>query len=242
MKLKSGFTLLEITIVIGIISVLLTISTNILVFSNKTARDVVRKTDIDQIRAGLEFYRDENPDKTYPSLLDELTEYIEAIPEDPLASSYSYYYQRDPDTATNYVVGARLETGGPSACGSCGQQQCNYCFGPLGILLTPTPSEAPPGDIPTSTPGDPTATPTPTPSVNCSQSGSAYYDSGSNKYIVTLISNLSGSTWSILNILDCSPTGGSGSIFTTRCTDLGTSTATVSFGGEQNNCEFSTVP
>jgi len=80
------------------------------------------------------------------------------------------------------------------------------------------------------------------PTLTCSQIDRASFDSASKKYIVTLGSNSSDSTWSILNILNCSPTAGSGSIFTTTCIQLGTSTATVSFGGDQNTCDFSTEP
>ncbi|MEX1052553.1 MAG: prepilin-type N-terminal cleavage/methylation domain-containing protein [Patescibacteria group bacterium] len=250
MKWRSGFTLLEITIVIGIASLLLTLSSSVVVFSQQSARDSVRKTDVDQIRAALEFYREENQDKTYPTSLGDLDSYLKDVPTDPLPNNYSYYYQREPDNAADYVVGARLERGGPSACGSCGQEQCNYCFGALGLLVEPTPSESPtntPGEptptpTPTPTTGEPTNTPTPTPSVNCSQIGSATYDANLDKYVVTLGSNFSESTWSIVNILDCSPTGGSGSIFTTSCVQLGTSTATVSYGTEQNTCDFSTIP
>ena len=78
--------------------------------------------------------------------------------------------------------------------------------------------------------------------LNCSQVDKAYFENSSKKYVVTLGSNSSGVTWSIQNNLNCSPLAGSGSIFTIRCVQQGTSTATVSFGALQNTCSFSTKP
>lgn len=78
--------------------------------------------------------------------------------------------------------------------------------------------------------------------LTCFQIDKAIYDNISKKYSVTLGSNSSNAVWSIQSNLNCSPTGGSGSIFTTGCSQLGTSTATVSYGTEQNTCDFSTEP
>ncbi len=278
MGLKSGFTLLETTIVVGIISLFLTVGSNLFVFSKQSARDAVRKTDIDQIRAALEFFREENPNRIYPLSLNELLAnnggYVEILPDDPLNNVYNYYYIRDVSDPTNYILGAKLERGGPSICGTntaCKSSSCNYCYSPFGLLITPTPTGSQPTQTPTNTPAVPTATPplstptptqvvptptatptstpTPTPVIVCNQIGKAtesyvvrrreYYISG---YNVTLGSNYSSSTWSILNNLNCSPLAGSGSTFNTKCTQLGTSTATVSIGTLQNTCQFSTIP
>ena len=147
MRRISGFTLLETTIVIGIVSLFLTVSSNLFVFSKQSARDVVRKTDIDQIRAALEFFREENPNRIYPLSLNELLAsnggYVDKVPGDPLNTVYAYYYIRDVSDATNYILGAKLERGGPSSCGSntaCKSSSCNYCYSPLGLLITPTPT------------------------------------------------------------------------------------------------------
>ena len=80
------------------------------------------------------------------------------------------------------------------------------------------------------------------PVLNCSQVDKAYFENSSKKYVVTLGSNSSDATWSIQNNLNCSPLAGSGSTFNTRCTQHGTSTATVSIGTLQNTCQFSTIP
>ncbi|OGK31037.1 hypothetical protein A3F29_03220 [Candidatus Roizmanbacteria bacterium RIFCSPHIGHO2_12_FULL_33_9] len=76
----------------------------------------------------------------------------------------------------------------------------------------------------------------------CSQIDKASFDSVTKKYIVALGSNSSDATWSIQNNLNCSPIGGSGSIFTTNCDYIGKSKATVSYGENQSTCEFTTVP
>ena len=102
----------------------MTIGSNTFVFSKQSARDAVRKADIDQIRSALEFFREENPNRYYPSSLNELLAgnggYVEILPDDPLNNVYDYYYIRDSDP-TNYILGAKLEKGGPSSCGTCGQ-------------------------------------------------------------------------------------------------------------------------
>ena len=257
MGLKSGFTLLESTIVIGIVSLLLTIGANLFVFSKQAARDAVRKTDIEQIRAALEFYKEEDTNRYYPALLSALSNtYMDKIPQDPLINTqYEYCYSLNPDTdPTNYILAVELERGGPSSC-NCGNLSYNYCFSPYGVLIIPTPTVAQPTQAATNTPivstptpigaqftptpTIPTATPTAGPPITCNQHGSAYFDG--QKYIVTLISNYTGASWTILNNLNCTPLAGSGSIFGTSCVNLGTSTATVSFGGIQNTCQFSTA-
>ena len=250
MRLNSGFTLLELTIVVGIASLILTLGTNTVIFSQQAARDSVRKTDIAQIRASLEFYREENLNKTYPSTLEELGGFIESVPSDPLATAYSYYYQRNIDDATNYVAGARLERGGPSACGSCGQGQCNYCFSALGLLLTPTPSVPPPSNIPTNTPIPPTSsltqtptpsipTPTPTtiPLITCNQIGTARVGE-----TATLYSGQDASSWTVNNTLNCVPSVGTGSIFTTVCQQSGSTTVFVTNGSSSNSCLLTISP
>ncbi|MFH1826962.1 MAG: hypothetical protein ABH812_00815 [bacterium] len=78
--------------------------------------------------------------------------------------------------------------------------------------------------------------------LNCDQIDNAKYDTNSKKYVVTMGSNSSSTAWSIQNNLDCSPIGGSGSIFETKCKELGKSVATISYGNEQSTCEFSTEP
>jgi len=257
---KSGFTLLEITIVIGIISLLLTLGSNLFVFSKQSARDTVRKTDINQIRAALEFYREEDPNRYYPDSLAGLLEsnggYIASIPKDPISSSFEYFYERGAVDPANYVVGTRLERGGPSACGSCGSQQCNYCFSALGLLITPTPSVPLPSSIPTNTPipptsaliqtptpsiptPTPTSTPTPTtlPLITCYQIGTTRVGE-----TATLYSGQGASLWTINNTLDCTPSVGTGSIFTTVCQQSGSTTVYITNGSSSNSCPLTISP
>lgn len=243
MTLKSGFTLLETTIVIGIVSLLMTIGANSFVFSKQAARDSVRKTDIEQIRAALDFYKEENINRFYPAEISALvnvdTKYMDKIPKDPINADYCY----SQDTGTSYILAAKLERGGPSSC-VCNGSTYNYCFNPYGILLTPTPSLAPVTQPPaTNTPIVSTPTPTTGLPITCNQIGKAYYNG--QKYVVTLVSNYSGASWtvSVPNGLDCVPLAGSaeGLYFGTSCVNKGTSSVTVSLGSLKNTCQFSTI-
>lgn len=143
-----GFTLLELIIVIGLISILLTISANLYSYSQKKSRDARRKTDLENIRIALESYRSNN--NNYPpqntittsmaddcgnngSLSDTNSTYLNKIPEDPLCRVYNYYYS----LATDYTLCSYLEIGGTNVSGTdCSanatQRFCNYCLGPYG--------------------------------------------------------------------------------------------------------------
>lgn len=260
MTLKSGFTLLETTIVIGIVSLLLTIGSNTFVFSKQVARDAVRKTDIEQIRAALDFYKEEDANRYYPAKLEALFDtdnpengYIDKIPKDPI--NVDYCYSRDTGSAS-YILAAKLERGGPSSC-NCGNPSYNYnyCFNPYGILLTPTPTIAQPTQgttntpiVPTSTPtptaAQPTSTPTPTPipAITCYQENIGYI----NQY-TSLRSGNPYSLWSIdtapVNV-NCNRNAGTGENFNIRCQTAGTTTVHVSDTqtGASNTCKLTIVP
>jgi len=56
--MKKGFTILELLIVIGIISLLVTFGTGIYSSAQRSSRDAKRKADLEQIAAALELYRE----------------------------------------------------------------------------------------------------------------------------------------------------------------------------------------
>ena len=132
-----GFTLIELLVVISIIGVLIALSVFGLQGARKASRDAKRKSDIEQIRSGIEIYKSDC-DKYPPSLGSSLVgdgsttsclvgnTYISSTPIDPLSPTnvYSYYNP----TANTYEVCATLEQGGSavSCNGSCGTAACNY--------------------------------------------------------------------------------------------------------------------
>jgi len=66
MKSKKGFTLVELLVVIGIMSILATVVVVQINGSKERSRDSLRKADLLKIATALEFYRTDN--KSYPSL------------------------------------------------------------------------------------------------------------------------------------------------------------------------------
>jgi len=118
---KKGFTLVELMIVVGIITLL--VGTGITSYSTYTrnARDSRRRVDLEQIRTALELFRSNNNQGTYPLNLGVLTtpgnRYLDSVPTDPIASG-TYGYIPLPagcnNAATmciNYRLNSRLEVG-----------------------------------------------------------------------------------------------------------------------------------
>lgn len=160
--LKKGFTLIEMLIVIGIISLLVAMEGYIYVSSQRSARNGKRKSDLENIRAALEQYRSTN--NSYPpsasltfnpncnpnsALTDSNNNtYINPLPSDPRCQVYSYYYVALPSLpsacdgttviCSDYILGTMLEmastscTVGGTDCLNNGIQTCNYCLGPYG--------------------------------------------------------------------------------------------------------------
>lgn len=134
---KSGFTLVELLVVISIISVLVALSVFGLQGARKASRDAKRKSDIEQIRSGIEIYKsdcDKYPEAIGDSLLGNGSTssclvsnvYIKTKPVDPLSPTNVYsYYNPTPNT---YEICATLEQGGSAVTctGSCGTATCNY--------------------------------------------------------------------------------------------------------------------
>lgn len=115
---KSGFTLIELVVVIAIISILTALLSVNFVSIRQRGRDAQRKSDLRQIQSALELYRSDQGG--YPAsitcgvaLASGTTTYMQKIPCDPSGTSYSYnggayYYNYSSSTAT-YLMGACLE-------------------------------------------------------------------------------------------------------------------------------------
>lgn len=128
-KLNSGFTLIELMIVIAIISMVAALGVANYQTSLKKARDAHRKTDLQQIRSALEIYRADigsYPTGAAPAFLihgcgspcgaadctfgnkwecgTPTSTYIEKLPQDPKNVNYRYS-----STATTYTLEACLE-------------------------------------------------------------------------------------------------------------------------------------
>lgn len=111
MSQKSGFTLIELMIVIAIIAVLSAIA--MISYGNflKSARDTRRQSDLKLIQSGLERYHADQ--KYYPATLS-LTGYLNTIPTDPgtnIPYSYSAYTPNVSECTqcTRYHLYATLE-------------------------------------------------------------------------------------------------------------------------------------
>ena len=131
--MRKGFTLIELLVVITIIGILMGLLLVSYQGTRKSARDGRRKADLEQIRGALEMCRSDTG--SYPASLTftgNCLSYLPSVPADPLASVYSYQFNRI--DANTYVLCAYLEgettiTGTcPSAnCnGNCGTVACNY--------------------------------------------------------------------------------------------------------------------
>jgi len=86
---KSGFTLVELLVVLSIIALLLTIATPKYFGSIDRAKETTLKQDLVTVRDAIDkYYADKN---VYPESLDELVEkkYINKLPFDPITESNS---------------------------------------------------------------------------------------------------------------------------------------------------------
>lgn len=136
-KHTRGFTLIELLVVISIIGVLIALSVFGLQGARKASRDAKRKSDVEQIRSGIEIYKsdcDKYPPTLGTSLIGDgsvtscpdTNTYISSTPVDPLTPTNVYsYYNTTPNT---YEICVALEQGGSTVTctGSCGTATCNY--------------------------------------------------------------------------------------------------------------------
>lgn len=159
----SGFTLVEILVVITIISLLAI--TAIVSFSQigKQSRDTRRKTDIEQVRTALEIYRNSNIYSSYPSDINSLVtnSYLVSLPLDPKTNQSYLTYSALPAgcdesniVCNSYIISGNLETGDV-------YQTDPYGGSTITSTSAPQPSNTPPDARPSSNPSL-TQTPTPT--------------------------------------------------------------------------------
>jgi general secretion pathway protein G len=130
---ESGFTLLELLIVIVIIGILALLIIPNITSAPKKARDTQRKTDLKAIQKGLEEYFVSN--NAYPvqasatvadAALTPLTSsnppILKSIPTDPKnASPFQYTYVSD---GTTYTLHSCLENGGDNGSGVAADASC----------------------------------------------------------------------------------------------------------------------
>lgn len=137
---RFGFTLIELLVVIAIIGVLTGISVFALAGSRESARDTKRKTDLEQIRSGLQIYRADC--SRFPASLTwngtlvgngtncpAANVYMQVVPQDP-TTGRSYGYRATGTPPTSYVICAALEevTTADARCSgiTCGTGVCSY--------------------------------------------------------------------------------------------------------------------
>ncbi len=145
--MRKSFSLVEILVVVTIISLLASIAAVSYSRFVKQSKDARRKSDVEQIRAAIELYR--NFKGTYPSpaaapgmlfgsgSIDDSTvvptiSYMSKIPTDPMPATYNYYFTSPGPAYQDYTLCAYVEGGDTtSISASCGSA-CNYCMGPYG--------------------------------------------------------------------------------------------------------------
>lgn len=142
MKKTSGFTLMELLIVIAILGILATIALGSFRSSQIKGRDAQRKNDLSQIQKALEMYY--NDYAGYPETLPagggswsdaKGTLYMKEVPKDP--KDFDYCYETTADN-TWYRIYAKLEnsqdsgiakTGCAAGCTCQGDNTYNYKVG-----------------------------------------------------------------------------------------------------------------
>lgn len=116
MKLKRGFTLIEVVIVIGIVGILTVIIFPSISNIRAKNRDTERVSDIAAIQLGLSLYKNQSPTNSYPESLNELLAGKYATADSligPQGEDYDYVpLTRDTGSnpiCTYYHLGAQLE-------------------------------------------------------------------------------------------------------------------------------------
>lgn len=124
-KNQLGFSLIELLVAATIIALLSAVGLVSYVNANKSARDARRKSDLEQVRAGIELYR--SSEGTYPSsssysgMMTEIEDYIsndDAL-TDPRPSPHPQYEYDNTPAGTDcsaYQLCATLESDGSEYC------------------------------------------------------------------------------------------------------------------------------
>jgi len=137
---KSGFTLVELLIVISIIMILVTVGMMSYANAQKVGRDAKRKADLKQVQSALEMFRADNgfyPKDTSGNISSTLAGplatspkiYIQILPSDPNKTTYNYYYSNADGGVTYKLCSALENLNDPDKDASCGNNcggQCNY--------------------------------------------------------------------------------------------------------------------
>lgn len=141
---KRGFTLLEILIVLGIISIIMMLVSTIYSGVQKKSRDTKRIGDLNIIRNSLELFRTDS--SYYPNSLTTTNfknNYLKIIPSDPKSPQIYRYVSITcindiNNNKCDYLLGTILENSPKSTSSECssykcgGGVDCNYCLGPNG--------------------------------------------------------------------------------------------------------------
>lgn len=127
---RSGFTLIELVVGIAIVGALLALSVGASMGTRRSARDVKRKADLEQIRSAVEMYRSDAGGYPVGILVSGnkiqygANVYLTIPADDNELHRYSYS-----GTASGYTLCAILE----GVRGLCGVDECcNYAVGPPG--------------------------------------------------------------------------------------------------------------
>ena len=151
-KYQTGFTLVEILIVIGILGVLSTVGFTSYTATQKNSRDSRRKIDLETIKQALEVYKSDKGTYIYAvtdTWQNILSPYLSNVPEDPRNTTNGFYYNYvslgctgpgpDYSPCARFRLWARLENPPPInpadcplpetvQCGSNASDTCNYCI------------------------------------------------------------------------------------------------------------------